>query len=71
MAERIDKLGEALKSILNERKKVEQVERRTIRVLNRALKKVGYQVVPAGGGERQRRRGTRAVARRRRRRGKK
>lgn len=59
MRARVGDLGKAVQDVLAERRRVEQAERTTIRALNRALRKLGYEVAQArgpGGGRRRRRR---------------
>ena len=61
MAKRLVELVRSVDTVLDERKRLAQREKRLVRALNRALGKLGYAVVAAkgGGGRRRRRRGRR------------
>ncbi|MGH7408852.1 MAG: hypothetical protein ACREKF_12705 [Candidatus Methylomirabilales bacterium] len=61
MAKRLVELVRSVDTVLDERKRLAQREKRLVRALNRALGKLGYAVIAAkgGGGRRRRRRGRR------------
>ena len=59
MAERLGEMMKGVEAVLGERKKLEKVEKKIIRSLNRVLGKLGYQVVAAKGMRRRRRRARR------------
>lgn len=54
MAQRLEDLIKGVGSVLGERKKLEQVEKRLVKTLNKVLNKIGYKVVgaKAAGGRR-------------------
>ena len=57
MAKRLVELVRSVDTVLDDRKRLAQREKRLVRALNRALGKMGYAVVAAkGGGVRRRRR---------------
>jgi len=63
MAKRLVDLIRSVDTVLDERRRLAQREKRLVRALNRALAKMGYAVVAAKGGggrRRRRRRGRRA-----------
>ncbi len=56
MAQKLEDLIKGVSSVLGERKKLQQVEKRLVKTLNKALNKIGYQVVAARGAAPGRRR---------------
>jgi len=64
MAKRLAELIRSVDTVLGERRRLAQQERRLVAALNRALRKMGYAIGPAkgggrGAGRRRRRRGRR------------
>ncbi|MFQ5804268.1 MAG: hypothetical protein ACE5JQ_15365 [Candidatus Methylomirabilales bacterium] len=62
MAVRLGEMVKGIEGVLGERKKLAQAEKKLVGFLNKALGRMGYQVVPArsvGRGKRRRRRARR------------
>jgi len=67
---RLEDMVKSVGAVLGERKRLERVEKKLVRTLNKALSKIGYKVIPAKavakGGRRRRAKRATGVARRRR-----
>ncbi len=67
---RLEDMVKSVGAVLGERKRLERVEKKLVRTLNKALSKIGYKVAPAKAvakGGRRRRRAKRATGTTRRR----